>query len=360
MTPTHPPIPVTPDDLSLGWLIAALEFSGSDSMIQPIGMTKTSIGEGLSTSGVLTRLNLKYESPQPDAVSTLIVKTPMHPSNPNGASVRKQGTYPREIRFYRELAAECPLVTPEFYYGRHDPDSGDAVLIIEDLASSRPDDNAVGCSDDEALEIIGELGKLHAHFWEANDRADLHWLRGDGISDRVANFFEQRWTDGRSAMADKVPEELFALGDRYFEDSGLLIWIDEPPVTLFHGDFRLDNMYFSDGDSLPITFADFQRIGVGRGVIDFAVFALSALSVDQRRAIENDLLATYHRRLVDGGVEHYSKDDLWFDYRRSVGFVAIRTLVAMLIFTDSAFNRNDALLQTTTAVEDLKAIDALG
>jgi len=337
MTPTHPPIPVTPDDLSLGWLIAALEFSGSDSMIQPIGMTKTSIGEGLSASGVLTRLNLKYKSPQPDAVSTLIVKMPMHPSNPNGASVRKQGTYPREIRFYRELAAECPLVTPEFYYGRHDPDS-----------------------DDEALEIIGELGKLHAHFWEANDRADLHWLRGDGISDRIANVFEQRWTDGRSAMADKVPEELFALGDRYFEDSGLLIWIDEPPVTLFHGDFRLDNMYFSDGDSLPITFADFQRIGVGRGVIDFAVFALSALSVDQRRAIENDLLATYHRRLVDGGVEHYSKDDLWFDYRRSVGFVPIRTLVAMLIFTDSASNRNDALLQTTTAVEDLKAIDALG
>lgn len=85
---------------------------------------------------------------------------------------------------------------------------------------------------------------------------------------------------------------------------------------------------------------DFQRIGVGRGVTDFAVFALSALSVDQRRAIENDLLDTY--------------------YRRSVGFVAIRTLVAMLLFTDSASNRNDALLQTTTAVEDPEAIDALG
>ena len=161
-------------------------------------------------------------------------------------------------------------------------------------------------------------------------------------------------------MADTVPEELIAMGDRYFEDSGLLKWIDEPPVSLYHGDFRLDNMYFSDGDSRPITFADFQRIGVGRGIIDFALFALSALSVDQRRAIENDLLDTYYRRLVDGGVEHYSTDDLWLDYRRSVGFVAIRTLAAMLIFTDSASNRNDALLQTTTAVEDLKAIDALG
>ena len=283
---------------------------------------------------------------------------PMHPSNPNGASVR-QGTYPRELRFNRELAAKCPLVAPEFYYGRHDPESGDAFLVIEDLASRRPGDNAVGCSDGEALEIVGELGKLHAHFWEANDRADLRWLRGDGISDLIANIFGPRWSDGRSAMADKVSAELFALGDRYFEDSDLLKWIDEPPVTLFHGDFRLDNMYFSDGDSRPITFVDFQRIGVGQGVTDFAVFALSALSVDQRRAIENDLLDTYYRRLVGGGVERYTTDYLWLDYRRSVGFVAIRTLVAMLLFTDSASNHNDALLQTTTAVEDLEAIDAL-
>lgn len=203
MTTANPPIPVTPDDLSLGWLIAALESSRSDSTIRPVGMTKSLIGEGLSASGVLTRLNLEYESPQPDAVSTLIVKMPMHPSNTNGASVRKQGTYPIEIRFYRELAAECPLVAPEFYYGRHDPESGDAVLVIEDLASHRPGDNAVGCSDDEALEIVGEQGKLHAHFREANDRADLRWLRGNGILDLIANIFGPRWSDGRSAMADR-------------------------------------------------------------------------------------------------------------------------------------------------------------
>ena len=116
---------------------------------------------------------------------------PMHPSNPNGASVR-QGTYPRELRFNRELAAKCPLVAQEFYYGRHDPESGDAYLVIEDLASRRPGDNAVGCSDGEALEIVGELGKLHAHFWEANDRADLRWLRGDGILDLIANIFGPR------------------------------------------------------------------------------------------------------------------------------------------------------------------------
>ena len=70
MTTANPPIPVTPEGLSLGWLIAVLEYSGSDSTIRLVGMIKSSIGEGLSASGVLTRLNLEYESPQPDAVST--------------------------------------------------------------------------------------------------------------------------------------------------------------------------------------------------------------------------------------------------------------------------------------------------
>ncbi len=78
MTTANPPIPVTPDDLSLGWLIAALESSRSDSTIRPVGMTKSLIGEGLSAPGVLTRLNLEYESPQP-------------PKNPNYVMT----TYPR-------------------------------------------------------------------------------------------------------------------------------------------------------------------------------------------------------------------------------------------------------------------------
>ena len=117
-------------------------------------------------------------------------------------------------------------------------------------------------------------------------------------------------------------------------------------------------MYW-DGSSLEITFADFQRIGVGRGSIDIALFSVLTLTVDQRRSLEEKLLATYHAALIEGGVQNYSDEDLRRDYRRGVAFVGLRSLAAQLLFTDPASSRGDAQQRMITAFEDLNAADAL-
>ena len=358
--PTKPPIPTTPDEIDLDWIIAALRSVENSPNSLPTSMDAQSIGEGISASGVLTRLTLTYADGVQHGPESMVLKMPMPASNPNGASVRKQGVYPREIRFYTDLAPDCPITVPRLFYADHDPESGDAVLIIEDLAPARPGDNAIGCTDAEALQIVSDLGKFHAWHWAAEIPDDIRWLEKNGLVALVNSLMRARWPEGRDRFVGEVPDELIKLGDRFMDGENPLAWIEEPPITLFHGDFRIDNMYMRDGTSpLEITYADFQRIGIGRGSTDLAVFAVMTLNVDQRTQIEDQLLAAYLNALTDNGVKNYNSDDLNLDYRRGVAFVALRTLVAQLVFTDAASGRGDAMLRMLTALEDLDAIAAL-
>ena len=357
---TRPPIPTTPDQVDREWLLSALRAYGNPLSSTPIEMDFQSIGEGLSASGILTRLTLSYSDDTTPAPASMILKMPMPASNPNGASVRKQGSYPREIRFYTDFAPSCPVAVPRLYYADHNPDTGDAVLLIEDLGSSRPGDNAHGCSDDEAVQIVSDLGKFHAWNWAAERFDDSHWLSENGVAELVASLMRERWSEGRTRFVGEVPDDLINLGDRFLGGENPLEWMENPPTTVFHGDFRIDNMYFNDGTSpLEITFADFQRVGIGRGSTDLAVFNVMTLSVDQRRAIEGNLLTAYHEALVEGGVQNYTFEDLGLDYRRGVAFVGLRSLAAQLLFTDSASNRGDAQQRMITAFEDLDAHAAL-
>jgi hypothetical protein len=55
--PQYPNIPVTPYDLTLGWVLAAFDANGSNLTPTPISLSVNSVGEGLSASGVLTQLS---------------------------------------------------------------------------------------------------------------------------------------------------------------------------------------------------------------------------------------------------------------------------------------------------------------
>ena len=59
-----------------------------------------------------------------------------------------------------------------------------------------------------------------------------------------------------------------------------------------------------------------MQLGVGPS--DVAYFLGNAVEPEVRRSCERDLVAGYHRRLVDDyGVDDYSFDQCWDDYVRS-------------------------------------------
>lgn len=88
------------------------------------------------------------------------------------------------------------------------------------------------------------------------------------------------------------------------------------PHTLVHFDYRADNLFFeADGTVVVI---DWQSISKGGGAADVAYFISQNLSVEDRRANEDDLLHAYHDALGAAGVTGYEYDQFFEDYRVGV------------------------------------------
>ena len=138
----------------------------------------------------------------------------------------------------------------------------------------------------------------------------------------------------------------------------------QPPITIVHGDYRVDNLFFaSPQGGAEFAVADWQIVFKGNGAFDLAYLLTGSLETEVRRAHERELLACYHAGLVAGGVKGYSLDDCRDDYRFWVmlGFawpvVAIGTL-------DTANERGVALFRAwveraMAAMVDWKAWEML-
>ena len=101
----------------------------------------------------------------------------------------------------------------------------------------------------------------------------------------------------------------------------LLDRLAQPPRTISHGDYRLDNLFFATpegGD--PLAVVDWQIISLGCGPFDVAYFMAGAVSPADRRAMEIDVLHSYHDTLIERGVQNYDFDRCFLDYRTAALF----------------------------------------
>jgi Ser/Thr protein kinase RdoA (MazF antagonist) len=162
---------------------------------------------------------------------------------------------------------------------------------------------------------------MQASQWNEPRLDALEWVPKLNSAGRVVRAMYLR---ARAQFEAKFPQRLVG------EIRGLADWLDEgvleladrvceSPYTLIHGDFRLDNLFFSaaDPESEPI-FTDWQVAAQGPGVYDVAYFLTSSLSADVDRDTELELLRGYHQRLRASGVSDYGFDRCRLDYQRCV------------------------------------------
>ena len=91
----------------------------------------------------------------------------------------------------------------------------------------------------------------------------------------------------------------------------------EPPFVVQHGDYRLDNMLFGTSEGgYPLAVVDWQTVVWGPPLADASYFLGAGLVPEDRRRHERDLLRVYHDALLACGVDAFSWDRCWRDYRR--------------------------------------------
>jgi hypothetical protein len=326
-------IPIAIDDIDPAWLTAALQLSSRNGPAVESFSVET-IGVGVGLMGLLYRLTVEYRGDDADSMpATVIVKLPVLIDTTRQVAAAYR-LYEKEVAFYRELAAQTPLRTPAVYFADHDLETDDFVLVMEDVGCLRAADQIAGCELTDALAAVAALARHHAAFWNdprfATD--ELAWLPFGSdapIPEGVVQGFATYWEPFVEFIGDELSPEIRAVGEWLPGAARDLLSVPEGhAITVSHGDYRLDNLFFDD--SRAVTALDWQITTKAVGGYDFAYFVSQSLSAADRRRYLDELVRTYLGTLADAGIS-YPEDQFWFDVRRTLLFCLVYPVQVMAL-----------------------------
>lgn len=232
--------------------------------------------------------------------------------------------YVTETRAYAEIATEISLETPRVFAAGLGDRPGDFFLFLENLT-----DRQVICpkvvpalSVDVIDRLLKQLAILHAAYWQSPRlTTDFAWLSTATTGEGSDFLREGGWASIDAEMA--VPFKARILRETGIDGAELqrAFWarqesLEHGSQTLLHGDPHPGNIYFlSDG---AVGLLDWQLARRGPWTHDVSYAISSALSPEDRRASERDLLNMYRSELVKLGVaQPPSADAMWLSHRQS-------------------------------------------
>jgi hypothetical protein len=349
-----PAIAAGPESVDADWMTAALRASGALPEGRVTRLEATPVGNGLV--GDSFRFKLTYDAAPPGAPASVVGKFPAADpsSRASGAGLR---LYLREVSFYRELAHTVAIITPKAHYAEIDPATQDFTLIFEDLGPARAGDQLAGCSLQDARTALLEAAALHAPRWADPALEQLEWLTaGQETMSQVLAMLPMVIAAFRERYEGQLEPECMALVERLPGALAAMQGDRTSPLTLQHGDFRLDNILFDiQGGARRMGTLDWQTLALGPGVSDVTYFLSAGLTPDLRRQNERELLAGYHAELTRLGVRDFSFEHCWRDYQRlAVHGVMMGVFSAMAV---ERTERGDALFLAMTRGGCLQALD---
>lgn len=312
---SKPAIAARPRDVTPDWLTQALRAAGVLGEACVAEITSRAVGNGLVGDSV--RYALTYDRETPGAPASLVGKFAAEDeqSRTSGGNL---GLYWREVSFYRDLAATVAIRTPKTYFAEIDPQTQDFTLLFEDLGPARGGDQLAGCSVADAEVAMTQAAALHGPRWGDPVLADLDYLNLSAqIMPRVLEALPMVLAAYHERYDGQLEPDFMALVDALPQVMPRFSLERTGPMTLTHGDYRLDNIMFEiKGGTEPMGTLDWQTLACGPGLMDVSYFLSAGLSPELRRAHERDLVRLYHQALLGYGVKAYDWPTCWDDYRR--------------------------------------------
>lgn len=282
---------------------------------------------GIGLLGESVRFKLTYDRDDERAPRNLAGKFPSKDATArtSGATL---GIYMTEVRFYQEIAPTVAIRSPRCFYAEIDPTTFDFGILMEDMGPARQGDQIAGCSLEDAFRAMEQAAALHGPRWNDPELKNLEWTKTrEPIIKQVMAALPQMLATYEERYADIIEPEYMDICKRYVDKAVKFSVAEMPQWTMVHGDYRLDNMLFdAQGGQVPLAVLDWQTAFAGSGAQDVGFFLGSCLSIEQRRAHQDDLLAAYLDGLKRYGVTGYSAEEFQRDYR-VMAFQGISTAI---------------------------------
>lgn len=323
-----------PGEIDADWLTAVLQAGGVDAVVS--GFAAKAVGTGQIGDSV--RFSLEYARKGDDAPASLVGKFPAAAPESRATGVMLSN-YIREVRFYQDLAPTALISTPRVYFTDVDEATSDFVLMMEDLAPAEQGDQLAGVTLEQARLVVIEAAKLHASHWQDEALDEMPWVSGSKAAPKREGHDEQvvmLWQAFKDRYGPRLEPAWVKAGDWLSARASSVAEAPDSPRCLTHNDFRPDNMMFGTASGgRPITVLDWQSYAYGVGATDVAYFLAGALTPDERRAAEPELLALYLDTLSSLGVRGYSMQDLKRDYGRGAYLLFLTAFFAAMIVTQT-------------------------
>lgn len=256
-----------------------------------------------------------------------------------------------------------PLHHPEVYAAVFDEAASNFLLIMEDVVArgADPRDSTRPLTIDQAASGVRGLASLHSEYWgdRLTSNPALGWVEPfvpfAGLELAPLDIAFER-------LGDTVPAEITSLsGADLFTDiwARYIATLTKSAQTLLHGDPHIGNTYLLPGGD--VGFLDWQMVRRGNFSLDLGYFLQGALTIDDRRRAERDLVEEYRDSLTLPADEMPSADEIWLRYRASVAH-GLAIWIATLSGGD-AWQRPDVCLafaqRYSAAFVDLQTREAL-
>ncbi|KAI0860466.1 kinase-like domain-containing protein [Xylaria cubensis] len=299
--PSAPILPAIPDEVTPEWLSSVLGLKVKS-------VKRTNELPGTATKIFVTAGNDDGEKP-------LCVKGGFNP-----AFIQQMPwivmIYQREVEFFNRIAPKLKdMELPQAYWAGHTPSQG--IVVMEDLA-------ARGCQFGNPVETwsvdrvragVEQLAALHAKTWGVQP-ADYPWLTSD--YDQALLTLMQTYETVVNG-ADRPPVHPYLKDQERVTEVLKKHYRSRNPKfqCLLHGDAHLGNTYLDNGAP---RFLDWQMIHIGSAFHDVSYFIAGALTIEDRRAHEWEIVDHYLAMLAKYGVKDNLKstdEDLRNEYRKS-------------------------------------------
>ena len=352
-----------PDELTPAWLTTVLRGSGAlaDDGAAVASFAVTPIGTG--QMGDSFRVGLTYDGDAGAAPATVVIKFAAQDetSRNTGQALR---SYEVEMRFYREVAARSALQVPRCHLAAIEDDGSWFTLVLGDLAPASQGDQIAGLSEAQVRACAVALAGLHGPCWEADDLAGLEWL--NRVTPETAEFtallISTLYPGFIERYGDQLSSEDREVCDRFIERLSPYLGDLSGPRTVVHGDYRADNLLFTDGGS-DVTAVDWQTVAWGRGPGDVAyLVGLSFADRAERAAVEESIVREYHAALEGFGVQDYPWEACWRHYRLGAFTTLIMSIAPSMLVERT--ERGDEMFMTSlrrgaSQIRDLGALALL-
>lgn len=226
-----------------------------------------------------------------------------------------------ETTFFNVARPLLDIEAPKAYYAKYDPVSFNSFVMLRDLGEEMNFcSEATPVDLDFARSQVELLAALHGRFYDAPEldgalSALPTWHRR--FSNLAGFHLEESCDRGFVAAENVIPASLFARKDEVWPATmDALEQQKDLPLALCHGDVHLKNWYIRHDGRTGL--GDWGVAHRGHFSRDLVYTISTALTVENRRAWERELVELYLDRLAAAGADAPDFDAAWLEYRKAL------------------------------------------